>query len=46
MRWMVVYKAQYIGGYLITEMLADTIEEVVEKMRGRKIISITCMNVE
>jgi peptidoglycan hydrolase CwlO-like protein len=41
MKWQVVYKSQYTGGYLIVVLEADTLSEVVERTNGRDVISIT-----
>lgn len=41
MKWQVVYKSLYTGGYLIVVLEANTLSEVVKRTNGREVISIT-----
>ena len=40
-QWQIIFKAQYMGGYLVVVVTADTIEDAIKKAKGREIISIT-----
>lgn len=40
-KWQVVFKSQYTGGYLIVVLETDTLSEVIKRMGDRDVISIT-----